>query len=109
MIKNYDPNIENGIHTVEVTLQQWGYIGHLTIKISGNCKGREVLDYDFECEDGENVESDCDFKYDDEYDIFLAILKDEAENTLEVEGDAREFNQMIVKVEIMDFKEMDEQ
>lgn len=104
-MKNYDPNIAWGVHTIEVTLQQWGHIGHLKFKHGGNCKGRDVLDFDFECETGEGIENDCNFQYHEEDDYFSAILKDENGNTLEVEGEAEEFNQMIVKVEILDYVE----
>lgn len=104
-MKNYDPNITRGTHTVKVTLQQWGYVGHLIFKLGGNCKGRDVIDFDFECETGESIESDCNFQYYEEDDRFSAILKDESGNTLEVNGEAEEFNQMIVAVEIIDFKE----
>lgn len=104
-MKNYDPNIIWGTHTVEVTLQQWGYVGHLKIKRGGNCKGGDVIAIDFEYEDGCGIESDCDFQYHEEDDYFSAILKDENGNTLEVEGEAEEFNQMIVMVEITDYVE----
>lgn len=43
-MKNYDPNIYKGIHTVEVTIQQWDYVGHIRQSIGGNCKGRTILD-----------------------------------------------------------------
>lgn len=103
-MKSYDPNIYKGIHTVRITIQQWGYVGHITQQIHGNCKGRDILDFDFECEDGEN-ENDCSLQFDEEYEYFKAVLKDENGNTLEVEGEAEDFNKMIVAVEIVDFKE----
>ena len=101
-MKNYDPNIYRGIHTVRVTIQQWGYVGHIIQKISGNCKGRDVLDFDFEYEDADN-ENDCDLQFDEEFECFSAVLKNENGDTLEVEGDSSEFNRMIVAVEIIDF------
>ncbi len=107
-MKNYDPNIYNGIHTVKVTLQQWGYVGHIIQKISGNCKGRDVLDFDFECEDADN-ENDCDLRFDEEYEYFQATLKNEVGDLLEVGGDAQEFNRMIVAVEIIDFQKESEE
>lgn len=103
-MKNYDPNIYKGIHTVRITIQQWGYLGHITQEISGNCKGRDILDFDFECEDGE-CENDCNLRFDDDYNVFRATLKDENGNTLEVEGEDEEFNKMIVALEIIDFME----
>ncbi|MCI9142565.1 MAG: DUF5406 domain-containing protein [Lachnospiraceae bacterium] len=103
-IKNYDPNIWEGIHTVRITIQQWEYVGHITEKVHGNCKGRDVLDFDFECEDG-NLENDCNFYFHEDSDYFTADLKDENGNTLFVNGDAHDFNRMIVAVEIMDYVE----
>lgn len=105
-MKNYDPNIYIGIHTVKITLQQWGYVGHIIQKIRGNCKGRDVLDFDFVCEDSEN-ENDCNLQFDEDlpYDCFSAVLKNESGDTLVVQGDAEEFNKMIVAVEIIDFQE----
>lgn len=104
-MENYDPNITWGVHTIEVTLQQWGYIGHLTFKNTGNCRGKDTLDFDLECLIGEKIENDCNFQYHKEDDYFSAILKDKDGNTLEVEGETEEFNQMIVKVEITDYVE----
>lgn len=104
-MKNYDPNIIRGTHTVEITIQQWGYIGHLIFKNGGNCRGKDVLDFDLECLILEKTENDCNFQYHEEGDYFSAILKDGNGNTLEVEGEAEEFNQMIVKVEILDYVE----
>lgn len=101
-MKNYDPNIRWGRHIIQVTLQQWEYIGHLTFEVGGNCTGRDVLDFDFNC-CVEETESDCKFQYHEDDDYLSAILKDENGNTLEVEGDADEFNQMIVKIEITDY------
>jgi hypothetical protein len=107
-MKNYDPNIIWGMHTIEVTFQQWGYIGHLIFKNGGNCRGKDVLDFDFECSIGGEIKNDCDFRYHEEDDYFSAILKDENGNTLEVEGKTEEFNQMIVKVELIDYVEENE-
>lgn len=103
-MKSYDPTIRYGTHTVEITLQQYGYTGHVTQRINGDCKGRTILDFDFECED-ENLESDCNLKFhEDSYDYFTATLKDPEGNTLDVDGYAEDFNNMIVKMEITDFR-----
>lgn len=45
-MKNYDPNIRWGLHTVKVSFQQWDYKGHVTFVKRGNCKGLDVLDID---------------------------------------------------------------
>ncbi len=102
-MKSYDPNIDYGIHIVEITLQMWEYVGHITQKIWGNCKGKEILNFDFECEDG-NLESDCNLKYDEDNDYFSATLKDAEGNKMDFEGCARDLNSIIVKVEIVGFE-----
>lgn len=106
-MKNYDPNIYKGIHTVEITIQQWDYVGHIRQSISGNCKGRDILDFDFECEDAD-LENDCNLRYDEDYYCFYAMLKNESGDTLEIEGDSVEFNNMIVKMEILNYEKSNE-
>ena len=101
-VKNYDPNICNGVHTVRITVQQWGYTGHFLQKIHGNCRGRDVLGFDFECDDAA-LENDCEFRFDEAADYFTATLRDEGGNTLLVDGCADDFNKMIVAVEVMEF------
>lgn len=101
-LENYNPNIYNGTHTVKITLQMRDYVGHIIYKINGNCRGRSVLDFDFECED-EFPENDCQLKYHEEYDCFTCVLKNKEGNTLACEGDATDMNEMIVGMEIIDF------
>ena len=107
-MKNYNPNITNGVHTVMITLQSWGYKGHIFQKITGNCKGRDMLHFDFYEED-EFPDNDCQLEYDEDVDYFSCVLKDDEGNTIECEGDASEMNDMIVAVEIIDFSEVEEQ
>lgn len=45
-MKNYDPNIRWGLHTIKVSFQQWDYKGHVTFVKNGNCKGLDVLNID---------------------------------------------------------------
>lgn len=101
-VENYDPHVFEGIHIVRITIQQWGYVGHITEKVHGNCKGREVLDFDFECGDG-NLENDCDLQYDEESRCFTATLRNESGGAITVAGSPYCFNRMIVTVEIMDY------
>ncbi len=103
-MKNYNIDIDRGIHRIKVTIQQWDYVGHIFQGTIGTCKGKSILDFDFESEDGEN-ENDCNLRYEEETGWFFAELKNESGNTLFVEGDAEDFNQMIVAMEIMDFVE----
>jgi len=103
-MKNYDPNIGYGIHTVKITLQQWGYTGHIIQRMGGNCKGKSVLDFDFEqfdCDDDFQIDNDCQIKCDDGW--FTCVLKDEKGDMLEVVGYSEEMNELIVGMEIIDF------
>ncbi len=106
-LTNYDPNI-TGVHTIQVTLMQFGYVGHITTKIGGNCKGKVILDYDFENEtefDTPYTKNDCFLRYIEDEDFFTATLKDSEGNELFIEADAEEMNRMIVAVEITDLEE----
>lgn len=101
-LKSYDPNIHSGIHTIEITLQKWEYVGHITQRIYGTCKGNTMLNFDFDCEDA-YLENDCDLKYYEEEECFSATLKDSDGNTLDIYGRSYDFNNMIVKMEILDY------
>lgn len=102
-MKNYDPNICRGIHMIEITIQAWGYVGHVTTKIGGNCKGRNIIEcIDFE-DDYSHSQNDCNLKYDEDLDYYSALLKNENGDTLEVEESSEDFNNMIVKIEILDY------
>ncbi|WP_283683291.1 DUF5406 family protein [Parablautia sp. Marseille-Q6255] len=103
-MKKYDPNIDSGVHTVKITLQAWDYVGHIIQKIKGNCKGKQILDFDFECEN-EFPDNDCQLTYDEDYGTFNCVLVNEKGDTLKCACDAEEMNNMIVGVEIIDFTE----
>ena len=107
-MKNYDPNITCGIHTIRITLQKWDYVGHIIQKINGNCKGRTIIDFDFECED-EFPDNDCGLAYIEAGDYFFCVLKNESGDRLQGTYDAEEMNDMIVAIEILDFKELMEE
>ncbi|HGZ2485306.1 TPA: DUF5406 family protein, partial [Enterococcus faecalis] len=47
-MKNYDPNIRWGLHTIKVSFQRGVYKGFVTFVKSGNCKGLDVLGIDEE-------------------------------------------------------------
>lgn len=101
-MKEYDPSIEYGIHTVKVTLQQWEYTGHIIERIKGNCQGKSVLDFDFDqFEEDFDLENDCEIECDDGW--FSCVLHDEEGNEFEVEGEWKEMNELIVRMEIIDF------
>lgn len=103
-MEKYDIGIRNGVHRVKVTLQQWQYVGHIWINMGGNCYGKALLDFDFECEDGES-ENDCELKYHENEEWFTAVLKDQDGNSCRVDGSAADFNDMIVAIEIVSYEE----
>lgn len=104
MISSYDPNFY-GVHTIRVTFMQWDYTGHVSFEIGGNCKGAELLDFTFlECDNQEDIdrysENDCQFSYDEENEVYTAVLKNADGDTLKVEGDECDFKGMAVAIEI---------
>lgn len=100
--------LNNGIHKIKVTLQSYDYVGHIISEIGGNCHGRDVLDFDFECEtefDGDYISNDCHLKYDEDMDVFDVTLKNDKGEELVLEGlSGDEMNKMIVGLEFIDFK-----
>ena len=104
-MKSYNPNIYEGIHTVKVTLQQWDYVGHLIYEMGGNCKGKTILDFDFYDMDIDSIiQNDCQLMLDEYFDIFECKLKNENGDTMDFECDASEMNDMIVAIEIIDYR-----
>ena len=90
-MKYYNPNMYGGVHRVRVTIQQRGYIGHIFMSVDGDCRGKEILEFDFfDCIGTE--ENDCKFRAVGGRDYFSAQLTDARGNTLQVEGTPKEFN-----------------
>ena len=105
-MKNYDPNIREGKHVLKATLQEWDYVGHIVYEMGGNCKGKTILDtFDFYSYDDVDtfINNDCKISFDEDYEIFKAILLNEEGEELEIEGDAKEFNNMIVAIEMLSY------
>lgn len=97
-----------GTHTIKYTLQFGEYIGTFTVKLGGNCGGRDTLKgFDFEnCSLSDDADK-VDFEYeelDDEY-LRIVLTNPKNGNTLEIEEEFEEFNNYIVKAEIIDFVE----
>lgn len=74
MIEKYSPDGWEHYHTVRITFNKDGYLGHISVRIGGNCLGSEILETGLnfldDC-DGDNidnlVENDCklDIHFDD--------------------------------------------
>ena len=105
-MKNYDLNIKNGVHTVKITLQAWEYFGHIIYTIGGNCKGRTIINFDFEdYTDGDEFpNNDCQMEYDEYYEYFRCVLSDLDGNKLKYCNDAEGMNNLIVATEIIKFE-----
>ena len=108
-LTDYDPlNGSDGVHTIKVTLQCGELRGSFTYEMGGNCKGKDVLDFDADSEVDEELLEQAKFDNleisisDDEY--FVVVLG-EKEDHCSLEVDAREINSMIVGMEIVGFAE----
>jgi hypothetical protein len=107
MLDVYDLNQKFGVHTIEVTLQHWEYKGLLRVKIGGNCKGfsviNEIVNTIFNAYP--DIESNCNFMIiEDSGDAWFEVkLKNKNNEILLVDGDFDSLEELIVKVEIIDF------
>ncbi len=110
MIKKYDPNIYDATHTVRITLMQWDYVGHISRRVGGNCKGADLLNADcFEFDNQDDidryVENDCELSYNEEYDEYTAVLTKPNGDQLEVQGNEQEMKNMVVAIEFVEVVE----
>lgn len=111
---NYDPNIFEGTHNVRVTLQEWGYKGHIAFQVGGNCKGTDVLqngfdfpEYDVQDDIDHYTENDCRFAYhnSDDDGWYSCRLKDNTGDEMDCDDlDENDVKRMIVAVEIVSFE-----
>ena len=114
MIKNYDPNMDYAVHTVRITLMRYDYTGHIAYNIGSNCKGASLLETStlFECwsqaEIDNFAENDCEFRYDEDYEIFTAVFFNDRGKTLEIEADESEIQDMVVAAEFVKVEEWEE-
>lgn len=111
MIKYYNPNKGYAMHTVRITLMQGDYVGHISRKVRGNCKGASLLEADcfgFDIQDDINlyVENDCKLSYDEDYEVYTAVLTNPKGELLEVEGDEDEMKNMVVAIEFVEVEEL---
>lgn len=104
-MKNYDPNIRWGVHTIKVTFQQWEYRGYVTYQLRGNVKG--IVAFPTDAEDLYNQKFlDNNARLEDlGDDWFRMVLTDENGDETEVEDEWRYLNDSIVGVEIIEYVE----
>jgi hypothetical protein len=103
-------NFRERMHTLEITLQNGEYKGTLVQKIGGNCFGLDILN-SFNIENlypEELTENNCSLEFigEDEEgnEWFKCILKDKNGEELEIEDPVNLFNNLVVKLEIIDCK-----
>ncbi|MGM0223059.1 hypothetical protein IGL62_002952 [Enterococcus sp. AZ137] len=113
-MKNYDPNIRWGTHTIKFSFQRWDYKGFVMFRSDGNCKGLSVLLLDEEdlyyqllTDNPIGFES---LPEDDEGNEWfkMTLTNDEGDELL-VEDTLEELDGYIVGIEIIDFVEDKEQ
>lgn len=111
-IDKYVP-LDYNTHTVRITFNWCGAVGHISYVLKGNCKGADILesalDFISDCDmnDIENlVENDCHLAMSGNDDpIFcLHLHKDKNNDVMLSELDAKEVEELIVAVEIVDCK-----
>lgn len=107
-MKNYDPNIRWGKHTVKVSFQRWDYKGFVTFRKGGNCKGLDVLALDEDdLYDQPLIDNPVGFGLlsdDDEgNEWFKMTLTSDTGDELSVEDAWSYLSEYIVGIEIIDF------
>ncbi|HGF7570089.1 TPA: DUF5406 family protein [Enterococcus hirae] len=107
-MKNYDPNIRWGKHTVKVSFQRWDYKGFVTFRKGGNCKGLDVLALDEDdLYDQPLIDNPVGFgllSEDDEgNEWFKMTLTNDKGDELSVEDAWSYLSEYIVGIEIIDF------
>ncbi|MCD3321630.1 DUF5406 domain-containing protein [Clostridium botulinum D/C] len=110
-MKKYDisDNFRNRIHTVRVTFQHQEFKGHIAYEVRGNCRGLGVLNIDVDYMDSDDIrrlkENDCNFTWNEEYELYQLVLQDEDGNTCEMNNiEENEISDYVVAVEIIDCK-----
>ena len=113
-MENYDINIDWGKATIEVTIQQWQYIGHYKITVTGNIKGANILEEALDTVNLDNAKiiwNDCNLEIFEDYegeDCFKVVLKDKEENELLIDDYLTELEDLVVAIKIIDYKEVEE-
>lgn len=110
---NYNPDYRN-THTIRITLNSNGYIGHIATKVGGNTKGADVLEYALnfieDCDDNdiENlVENDCNFELcsdedEEEFWFSMTLINSDGDKLIFSDAEERDVKDIIVSVEIID-------
>lgn len=112
MIDSYTP-FDYNTHTVRITFNWCGAVGHISYILKGNCKGAAILESaldfvsDCDTDDIENlVENDCNFSMSSNNDpLFCLHLLQDKDHVVVMDGlDEKELEELIVAVEITECK-----
>lgn len=106
-LKNYDPNIRWGTHTIKVKFQQFEYKGHIIYESQGNVKGIDALPSD--------IDNLYDVKFQENIPGFQDLGEDWFKMTLEnndgekllIEDEWDNLGEYVVGLEIIGFEETD--
>lgn len=118
MIDKYTPESTENTHTVRITFNNDGFIGHIAFTMGGNCKGADILecgvDY-FDTCDADDIarltENDCKLKLhadDEDWEPWFSLELSNpkyawGEDTLQYdEIEVNDLKNLIVGVEIID-------
>ena len=101
-MKAYCPNYGWGEHSIKITLQAGTYLGKIIKKINGNTKGFKVLESAKEISEDEKNSNNCKLRIQNDW--FYCVLKNTKGNELEINDKLDNFDDYIVKVEIVDYK-----
>lgn len=108
-MKNYDPNIFLGLHTIKVSFQRGDYKGYVTFVKGGNCKGLDILEIDaddlYDKKFKENLINFRLLSADDDGEEWFAMILKNNEDELLVEDEWKCLKDYIVGIEIIDFEE----
>lgn len=108
-MENYDINIYWAKVTIEVTIQQFNYIGHYRIQFKGNIKGIKALDIDTVfLENKDIIWNDCSLDIFENFEgemCFKAVLKDKEGNFLLIDDYLTELEDLIVGIKIVNYEE----
>lgn len=96
-------------HTIRVTFQCEGYVGHIAHLLGGNCRGIEVMRTPFELITQTQIDrfplNDCNLRYHEDGRYYSALLTAPDGSTLVISGDAQEMGGYIVATEIIAYEE----
>lgn len=112
MINSYDPTIYLATHAIRVTIMRFDYVGHFTYTRSGNVKGIDLLgadcfDYDYQEDIDSYLENDCELSYDEENDVYSAVLTNSKGEKTEIKTTPSGMKDMVVAIEFVDVKSED--